>query len=255
MSELDQMHELVAGVSGWLARAEGELLYRLAKACPAGSAIVEIGSYEGKSTIWLGTGSVAGHRCPIYAIDPHTGSIPDKRCGDEIWTFDRFNANMRAAAVDDLVMPILATSDQASGDFDHPIGLIFVDGEHEYPFVLRDCREWLPKVIEGGVAAFHDTMASTANLLARPFLPGWDGPKRVFAEQILASKAYSAFGHAGTISYATKASVPESEWRRQRASYLRSSRGQRALTRGVTVLRNIGPVAGTIRWIKRRLGR
>lgn len=254
MTEFHDIHRLTSGVAGWLSPAEGELLYRLARACPAGSVIVEIGSYQGKSTIWLGKGSAAGNRCPVYAIDPHTGGAPEERRGPEVWTFDTFNANIRAARLEDLVKPIRAMSHEAIGSFDPPIGLIFIDGMHRYSAVVRDCREWLPRLIEGGVAALHDTMASVAAAGATRFLPGWDGPRRAFGEEVLNSRAYSAFGHAGTISYATRRRVGEGEWKRERRAYLRSTRLQRATTSAVTTLRSIGPLSATIQWMKRHLG-
>lgn len=253
MTELQKIHALTSKVAGWLSPAEGELLYRLARACPPGSVVVEIGSYQGRSTIWLGKGSAAGNRCPIYAVDPHTGGTPEERRGPEVWTFDAFKANIRAAGVDDLVTPIQTTSHDAIRGFDHPIGLIFIDGMHLYSAVLRDCRDWLPRLVDGGVVALHDTMASVARAGTTPFLPGWEGPQRVFAEHVLKSREYSAFGHAGTISYATKRRVAERDWRRQRRAYLRSSRLPRAMTSAVSILRRVGPLMVTMQWIKGRL--
>src|SRR5687768_10612282 len=63
-----------AEVEGWLARGEGKLLYRLSKQCTGRGVIVEIGSWKGKSTTWLGLGSCAGKGVQVHAIDPHTGS-------------------------------------------------------------------------------------------------------------------------------------------------------------------------------------
>lgn len=39
---------------------------------------------------------------------------------------------------------------------DEPIDMVFIDGDHDYEGVKTDCHEWLPKVIAGGYAAFHD---------------------------------------------------------------------------------------------------
>ena len=255
MANLNDIAEIVSRVDGWLTLEEGRLLYRLAQRCPAEAAIVEVGSFKGKSTIWLASGAAAGNRCKVYAIDPHTGSIPDKRRGEVLWTFDAFKQNVEKAGVSHLIDPILATSEEAIRTFDEPVGLIFIDGEHEYPFVQRDARQWVEKVIPGGVMSFHDTMASCTNLFRRPFLPGWDGPNRVFAEQCLNSPAFSGFGHAGTISYAVKAPVDARDWKRHRLAYRRATRGRRTVTRIVTGMRAIGPLAWTVRRVKAVLGR
>ncbi len=137
---------LIAEVPGWLTDEEGEALYDLARACTGRGVIVEIGSWKGKSTICLGRGSLAGAGVPIYAIDPHA----DYRFGD-------FKANLDRAGITDLVRPIASLSQPAADDFDEPIELLFVDGSHEYDLVLEDFEKWVPKVVEAGWVAFHDT--------------------------------------------------------------------------------------------------
>jgi hypothetical protein len=83
---------------------------------------------------------------PIFAIDPHA----DYRFGD-------FKANVERAGIHDLVTPIASLSQSAADDFDEPIELLFVDGSHEYDLVLEDFEKWVPKVVDGGWVAFHDT--------------------------------------------------------------------------------------------------
>jgi len=76
--EKEEIKKFVEKVDGWLLDIEGELLYDLAKNCKGNGVIVEIGSWTGKSTIWLGKGSKAGNKVKVYAIDPHTGSSEQK---------------------------------------------------------------------------------------------------------------------------------------------------------------------------------
>ena len=137
---------LIAEVPGWLTDEEGEALYDLARACTGTGVIVEIGSWKGKSTICLGRGSLAGAGVPVFAIDPHA----DYRFGD-------FKANLDRAGITDLVRPIASLSQPAADDFDEPIELLFVDGSHEYDLVLEDFEKWVPKVVDAGWVAFHDT--------------------------------------------------------------------------------------------------
>lgn len=240
MRTMEEISRFVGGVHGWLTRDEGALLYTLARACPAGSAIVEIGSYKGKSTVWLAAGAAAGTRCRVHAIDPHMGSVADKRRGERRWTFDGFMQNIAAAGVAEFVIPVVATSEEAFKTFAEPIGLLFIDGEHEYAFVKRDCEQWSTKLIAGGVICFHDTMASAVNPFTDSFNAGWQGPRRVFQEAVLASPDYSGFGHVGSISYAVKRAPRPDERAREAARYLATSRTRRAILALVEAVRTIG---------------
>ena len=167
MSEFDtRVKPLIADVPGWLTDEEGEALYRLARACTGTGVIVEIGSWKGKSTICLGLGSRAGVSVPIYAVDPHA----DYRFGD-------FKTNVERAGIADLVRPIASLSQPAADDFDEPIELLFVDGSHEYDLVLEDFEKWVPKVVEGGWIAFHDTTWTA-------------GPRKVVGDAIYRSRRF-----------------------------------------------------------------
>ena len=63
--------EHISNIGGWLQKEEALFLYKLAQEVQGGLKIVEIGSYEGKSTISLALG--AGSNVQVIAIDPHTG--------------------------------------------------------------------------------------------------------------------------------------------------------------------------------------
>ncbi len=155
---LAQIHHLTAPVEGFLTPAEGELLYRLAQQCSGRGAIVEIGSWMGKSTIYLAHGSAAGARVPVYAIDPHTGTA-NPEPGATFSTLAAFQENIAHSGVADLVQPLVMTSADAAAIFDQPVELLFVDGSHWYEDVLTDFVLWFPRLVEGGVIAFHDAMA------------------------------------------------------------------------------------------------
>jgi MMP 1-O-methyltransferase len=147
MSEFHaRVKPLIADIPGWLTDEEGAALYELARSCRGEGVIVEIGSWKGKSTICLALGSEAGASVPLYAVDPHA----EYRFGD-------FKANVERAGIAELVRPVASLSQTAADEFDEPIELLFVDGSHEYDLVLEDFEKWVPKVVEGGWVAFHDT--------------------------------------------------------------------------------------------------
>lgn len=153
------MADAVRGTDGWLTDAEGMLLSELARNVGHGT-IVEIGSWKGRSTTWLALGSAQGSRCTVIAIDPHTGSEEHRADGVDSATFGEFTANVERNGVAALVQPLLTTSSEAARDFDRPIGLLFVDGAHDYASVSTDIANWRPKLQPGAAVAFHDMSAS-----------------------------------------------------------------------------------------------
>lgn len=157
MSEKSIVRDLVQEVEGFLTDKDGCLLFDLAQEVKGDGAVVEIGSWKGRSTIWLAKGSGKGKRVKVFAVDHHTGS-PEHRVGSEgIRTFEEFKANIERAQVVDLVVPIVKASVEGSAGFKDPIELLFIDGAHDYDSVKQDYESWSPKVIDGGVIAFHDS--------------------------------------------------------------------------------------------------
>jgi predicted O-methyltransferase YrrM len=100
--DLECVKEIANRIEGWLSDSEGEFLYKSARGVSGRGVIVGIGSFKGKSTIWLAKGSKDGDRAKVYAIDPHTGSSEHRKRGD-VWTFDHFRENLEMAGVDDIV--------------------------------------------------------------------------------------------------------------------------------------------------------
>jgi hypothetical protein len=155
---LDRMDQ----VEGWLRREEGELLLRTvcrAVERHAEPAIVEVGSYCGRSTVVLGSAArLFGQGARVYAIDPHEGEVtdPDTHSGvrTERPTFDRFRSNIEAAGVDAVVEVIRQRSFDVP--WQAPIALLFVDGLHDYVNVARDMHHFEPYLCDGAFVVFHD---------------------------------------------------------------------------------------------------
>lgn len=198
---LATLHETVAPVRGWLMDSEGVLLYRLARRAAAlghrEAAVVEIGSWEGRSTIWLasgvrdGTGGAGDQTAPpVVAVDPWTGSAEHHARGESP-SFDTFKKNIARAGVADLVTPRVQPSAEAARTFDRPVALLFIDGAHDEPAVREDFALWAPKVIEGGFIALHDTV-------------GWRGPRRVAARELMSGTGFDEVGLVGSIAHGRK---------------------------------------------------
>lgn len=189
--DTEEIKRIVEKVDGWLTDREGELLYSLAKNCIGNGVIVEIGSWQGKSTIWLGKGSKAGNRVKIYAIDPHTEHIEDEELYRKAGSFKEFKKNIKNAKVNDIIIPIVQASEETAKNFNKPVEFIFIDGAHEYNRVKLDFELWFPKLIDGGIMAFHDTIL-------------WPGPKKVVKEFICKSKYFRNVKFIDSITFAEK---------------------------------------------------
>jgi len=188
---MQTIEEVLTTVDGWLNPKEAKILYELAEKCQARGAIVEVGSWKGKSTICLARGSLAGGKARIHAIDPHTGSPEHSKEFGTVWTFDEFRRNITAAGMDEMVMPHVDFSDAVARKFDEPVELIFIDGLHEYEGVKIDFDSWFPKVINHGTMAFHDTT-------------GWPGVLRVMVEDIFKSRRFRKVRFVKSIVYGEK---------------------------------------------------
>jgi len=190
MDDITRVKEITGKMDGWLAEGEGQLLYNLAKKCDRG-AIVEVGSWKGKSTIWLASGSKKGKKAIVYAIDPHIGSPEHHKMFGKVWTFEEFKKNIKKAGVDDIIVPMVKKSEEAAKNFDKPVGLAFIDGAHEYDMVALDYSLWFPKMVDGGVMAFHDTILSP-------------GPAKLVEEKLCRSSRFKNISFVGSITYGTK---------------------------------------------------
>ena len=151
---------------GWLTEPQARRLWAAgARARPAG-AVVEIGSFRGRSTVVLAlaTGSVV-------AIDPHAGSdrgpqeiAPEASRGNA--DHDAFAANLAAAGVSDRVRHVRKFSDAAHADVDGPLSLLYVDGAHRFGPARADVVDWGGRVEPGGTMLVHDAFSSIGVTLA-----------------------------------------------------------------------------------------
>lgn len=177
--------KLMTDIPGSTTDPEIDWLYKTAKKSPA--AIVEIGSFLGKSTIVLAKAA----KSKIYAIDPHLGeAVINKKFSGP--TYLRFLRNLRAAKVRNKVVPIKKTSRLAAKTWEQPIGLLFIDGDHSYEGVYFDLYNFGKFVINDGLIVLHDAVN-----------PG-DGPPRAIVKYLLTKPRYKNFGVVGSMLYCQK---------------------------------------------------
>lgn len=148
-------------IQGWLEEDEADLLIAAAARAlamlPSGSAVVEVGSFCGRSTVVLGSVVKGlGAETKVYAIDPHDGKVGalDQGIQSVAPTLDKFRQNIAEAALTTVVETIQKRSFEVA--WDRPIGFLFIDGLHDYPNVARDFHHFEPQLVPGAYVAFHD---------------------------------------------------------------------------------------------------
>lgn len=157
----------IESIKGFLDPVEADALYKAAVEASKRGPILEIGSYCGKSTIYLGT-ACKQNESTLFALDHHRGS-EEHQLGEEyhdpdlydesvglLDTFKEFRKNMRAADLEDTVVPIVAPSVAAAKQWATPLAMVFIDGGHSMEAALNDYRSWARHVIPGGILAIHD---------------------------------------------------------------------------------------------------
>ena len=154
-------------VKGFIDHNEGICLYNHALKSSKKGPILEIGSYCGKSTIYLATAAKEYNGC-VYSVDHHTGSeenqvgweyhdieLFDEETG-RINSFPEFMRNLRKANLLDTVVPIVSDSLLVSRYWKIPLSMVFIDGGHTMEAALNDFNNWKDKIIKGGILAIHD---------------------------------------------------------------------------------------------------
>ncbi|MFC1943357.1 class I SAM-dependent methyltransferase [Chloroflexota bacterium] len=193
MKPIELIKQTADKIHGFLSDVEGEFLYYSAKSCTGKGVIVEIGPFKGKSSVWLGKGSKSGRNVKIYAVDPFVETDEYKKSCGAASILEEFRKNIKDADIDDIVVPIAKTSEDAESGWSEPVELLWVDGAHECEMVKLDFELWFPHLIDDGIIAFHDTIVET-------------GPRRVVKEFIFNSNYFKDVGCAGSITFARKVS-------------------------------------------------
>jgi predicted O-methyltransferase YrrM len=177
-------------VDGWLSYAEAVSLYELAKGLPPEHpVIVELGSWQGKSSLILAKG-IASKRHPVlYCIDPFDATDDGARSEDysrrqsqmSSPLLNQFIDNMKKNRVYEVAKVLRGMSYEFSKGFTEKIDLLFIDANHEYDAVMRDFEEWSPHLKPGGIIAFHDVVTKESS----------QGPGRVVTERIRENTAWT----------------------------------------------------------------
>jgi predicted O-methyltransferase YrrM len=154
-------------VKGFLAPDEARRLYRLALEAALLGPVLEIGSYCGKSTLYLGAACRA-RGAVLFSLDHHQGNEeqqagqeyhdPDLHCQETgtLDTLPHFRRTLRLAGLEDTVAALVAKSHVAARAWATPLSMVFIDGGHTFDAALTDYSCWASHILPGGVLAIHD---------------------------------------------------------------------------------------------------
>ena len=152
-------------------------LSRLAELARDAEFIVEIGCYHGRSTTALAL-STNGQ---VFAVDTWRGSDEDAegektRAEPPEMMYNTFMRNMWGHVISGKVIPLRCDSVEAATIFKHlgyTFDLIFIDAGHDYEWVTRDIKAWLPLLDSGGVMVGHDLPHPGMEKALNDTLNGW----------------------------------------------------------------------------------
>jgi predicted O-methyltransferase YrrM len=167
-------------VKGFLDPVEGEALYKNALSYSLKGPCLEIGSYCGKSALYIGS-AVKENNQKLYSIDHHKGSeeqqLGEEYCdldlinesGDGINTLPYFLETIKRANLENTVKPIISSSEEAEKNWKEPLAFILIDGGHSQKAAMTDYRLWNKHIIPGGLLAIHDVFPNPEDGGRPPF--------------------------------------------------------------------------------------
>ena len=136
--------------------------------------LVEIGTYCGLSSIYLGAAARAGGTV-LFTVDHHRGSeenqagwehhdtdLDDPATG-RMDTLPFFRRTMFDAGLEDVVVGVLGQSAAVAQYWRQPIALLFIDGGHGEEPAWADYKGWPPHIAGGGWLAIHDVFPDPAD--------------------------------------------------------------------------------------------
>ena len=187
-------HALAA--KGFMPEDEGMLLHRRALEQLAHGPVLEVGTYCGKSAVYMGAAAriVGGPRAVVFTVDHHHGSeenqagwehhdasLVDARTG-RMDTLPVFRRTIEDAGLEDVVVAVIGQSTTVSAHWRTPLSLLFIDGGHAEVHAQNDYSGWAHHLAPQGLLVIHDVFADPAD--------GGQAPYHVY-QRALASGAFT----------------------------------------------------------------
>ena len=153
-------------IKGFMPANEGKALLRWAEKFSNFGPILEIGTYCGKSSLYLAIGAKKTDQY-VFTIDHHQGSeehqLNEEYFDNEIYDFSKKRVNTFPLLIKNInklnvknIVPIVSESKKSSFNWKTNLGMLFIDGGHSFESVNNDYECWESKIAKGGCLAIHD---------------------------------------------------------------------------------------------------
>jgi predicted O-methyltransferase YrrM len=202
--ELNGLH-----FKGFMTDDEAVRLYELARIASRFGPCLEIGSYCGRSAVYLGCGCRESGGI-LFSIDHHEGS-EEQQQGQEYFdpelldpatgridTFPHFRKKIRELSLEDTVVTIVSRSAVAARFWQTPLSLLFIDGGHTFEMAFTDYNAWVSHLMPGGYLVIHDIFSDPAK--------GGQAPRCVYL-MALGSGLFEELPPTGTLGVLQRAST------------------------------------------------
>ncbi len=160
--DLDMLASISLLIPGMVAPRSGEILYTLCYMQELQGDVVEIGSWQGRSTSFLGRAVANSNNGTFYAID-HFGENVGKgetvvKENEQLSDLKRaFLNNMKRIGLDKVVCLLDMSSELAAKKIGHKgIRMLFIDGNHTKEGVQKDIELFFPLLLKGALVIFDD---------------------------------------------------------------------------------------------------
>ena len=167
-------------IRGFMPPDEGRALHNHASTVAVEGPFLEVGSYCGRSTVYLGAAACQRGRL-LFAVDHHRGSeenqpgwewhdpdLVDPASG-LIDTLPEFRRTIRDSGLDSTVVAVVGDSPSVAAAWGTPLSLLFIDGGHGVEPAHADYQGWVPHLVEGGTLLIHDVFPDPADGGRPPF--------------------------------------------------------------------------------------
>jgi MMP 1-O-methyltransferase len=172
--------DIVRATKGFMPEDEGDALYDAARDGGRAGPLLEIGTYCGKSAVYLGA-AARDARTVAFTVDHHRGSeenqagwehhdtdVVDPATG-RMDTLPFFRRTVEAAGLEDVVVAVVGPSTAVASVWQTPVGFLFIDGGHADDVAMADYEHWAHHIAPGGVLAIHDVFEDPAEGGQGPF--------------------------------------------------------------------------------------
>jgi predicted O-methyltransferase YrrM len=196
-----ELRKAAEAATGFMPAPEGLALHDAAARYAAKGPVLEVGTYCGKSTIYLAAAAREQGQ-PVITVDHHHGSeenqpgweyhdpsLVDPRTG-RLDTLPHVRATLGVAGLEQDVIVVVGWSARVARLWATPLGLLFIDGGHTEAAAQADYEGWARWVAPGGALAIHDVFPDPAD--------GGQAPYGIYL-RAMASGAFSEVAVHGSL--------------------------------------------------------